>query len=209
MSPVVFMPPSQAMQYVHPGFSHSCALQTSRSLFLCRVPSRGGLCSVVWHKSDFGNQEIRQLEPWNLAQWEIVSLVPGNVLWRKCIGGLGAKINQLINRHLCEITRGPPPLTLHLHHTHIQTALLPSITPTHPLPYLKIFCADRMACSTPCSASDSGTDRAYLKYSSYRQVFKSGSNSMHLWDSSRNQYVTKPSPVLSSSRISLHSSTGV
>ena len=28
----------------------------------------------------------------------------------KCIGGLGAKINQLINRHLCEITRGPPPL---------------------------------------------------------------------------------------------------
>ena len=31
-------------------------------------------------------------------------------LWRTCIGGLGAKINQQSNRHLCEITRGPPPL---------------------------------------------------------------------------------------------------
>ena len=56
-----------------------------------------------------GNQEIRQLELWNLAKWEIVLLVPGKVLCRKCIGGLGAKINQLINWHLCEITRGPPP----------------------------------------------------------------------------------------------------
>ena len=47
---------------------------------------------------------------WNLAHWEILSQVPGKVLWRKCIGGLGAKIYQLNNRHLCEITRGPPPL---------------------------------------------------------------------------------------------------
>ena len=34
----------------------------------------------------------------------------GKVLWRKYIGGLGANINQLINRHLFEITRGPLPL---------------------------------------------------------------------------------------------------
>ena len=38
--------------------------------------------------------------------------MPGKVLRRKCLGGLGAKINQLIKRHLCEITRGPPPLIL-------------------------------------------------------------------------------------------------
>ena len=73
--------------------------------------SLGKLRSVVSHKSDFGNQDLRQLEPWNLAQWEILSLVPGKVLWRKCIGGLGAKINQLINQNLCEITGGPLPLT--------------------------------------------------------------------------------------------------
>ena len=72
---------------------------------------RGGLPSVVSHKSDFGNQEITQLELWNLEQWDILSLVPGKLLWRKCIRGLGAKINQLINRHLCEITGGPPPLS--------------------------------------------------------------------------------------------------
>ena len=41
-----------------------------------------------------GNQETRQLELWNLAQWDILLIVPGKVLWRKCIGGLGAKINR-------------------------------------------------------------------------------------------------------------------
>ena len=39
----------------------------------------------------FGNHETRQLELWNLAQWDILSIVPG-----KCIGGLGAKINQAL-----------------------------------------------------------------------------------------------------------------
>ena len=88
---------------------------SSPSLLLCKYRywlSRGGLHSVFSHKSDFGNQEIRQLELWNLAQWKILSLVPGKVLWRRSIGGLGDKINQLINQHLCEITRGPPPLAL-------------------------------------------------------------------------------------------------
>ena len=67
---------------------------------------------VVSHKSDFGNQEIRQLDPWNLARWEILLIVSGKLLRRKFIGGLGAKIIQLITRHLCEITRGLPPLHL-------------------------------------------------------------------------------------------------
>ena len=75
---------------------------------------REGLPFVVSHKSDLGNLEIRQLGLWKLAQWEILSLVPGKVLWTKCIGGLGAKINQLINRYLCEITGGPPPLYLNI-----------------------------------------------------------------------------------------------
>ena len=44
----------------------------------------------------FGNQEIRQLELWNLAQRKILSLVPGKVLWRKCRGGLGAKITRAL-----------------------------------------------------------------------------------------------------------------
>ena len=44
----------------------------------------------------FGNQETRQLELWNLAQWEILLIVPGKVLWRKCIGGLGGKINRAL-----------------------------------------------------------------------------------------------------------------
>ena len=85
-------------------------------LSLLELGVRGGLHPVVSHKSVFGNQEIRQLELWNLAQWEISSVVPGKVLWRKCIGGLGAKINQQINQHLCEITRGPPPLDKTLQH---------------------------------------------------------------------------------------------
>ena len=55
---------------------------------------RGGLHPVVSHKSIFGNLETGQPELWNLAQWEVSSVVPGKVLWRKCIGGLGAKINQ-------------------------------------------------------------------------------------------------------------------
>jgi len=42
----------------------------------------------------FSNQEIRQPEPWNFARWEILLLVPGKVLWQKCIGGLGAEINR-------------------------------------------------------------------------------------------------------------------
>ena len=44
----------------------------------------------------FGNEEIRQLELWNLAQQEILLLVPGEVLWRKCIGGLCAKITEAL-----------------------------------------------------------------------------------------------------------------
>jgi hypothetical protein len=48
------------------------------------------------HDLIFGNQEIRQAELWNFAQWDILSLVPGKVLWRKCIGGLGAKINRAL-----------------------------------------------------------------------------------------------------------------
>jgi hypothetical protein len=135
------MPPSQAMQYVHPGFSHSCALQTSRSLFLCRVPS----ITLHLHHTHIQTALLPAITPTHPLPY-------------------------------CPPSHPHCPTALH--HTH--TALLPSITPTHKLPYLKIFCADRMACSTPFSASDSGTDRAYLKYSSYRQVFKSGSNSMHL-----------------------------
>ena len=44
----------------------------------------------------FGNQEIRQLELWNLTQQDILLLVPGKVLWRNCIGGLGAKIYRTL-----------------------------------------------------------------------------------------------------------------
>ena len=54
----------------------------------------------------FGNQEIRQLGLCNSEWWEILGLVLGKVLWRKYIGGHGAKIN----RHLCEITVDFPPL---------------------------------------------------------------------------------------------------
>ena len=54
----------------------------------------------------FGNQETRQLELWNLAQWEILSIVPGKVLWRKFIGGLGAKINWALMLNHC---RSPSP----------------------------------------------------------------------------------------------------
>ena len=54
----------------------------------------------------FGNEETRQLELWNLAQWEILLIVPGNVLWRKCIGGLGAKINRAFMWNHC---RSPSP----------------------------------------------------------------------------------------------------
>ena len=54
----------------------------------------------------FGNQEIRQPEPWNFARWEILLLVPGKVLWQKCIGGLGAEIN----RHSRERATQCPPL---------------------------------------------------------------------------------------------------
>ena len=43
-----------------------------------------------------------------MAQREILLLVPGKVLLRKCIKGLGTKINQEINRNLCEVNRGPP-----------------------------------------------------------------------------------------------------
>ena len=59
--------------------------------------ARGGLHSVVSHKSFFGNQEIRQLELWNFSKWEVLLVVSGKVLWRMCIQGLGAKINQQIN----------------------------------------------------------------------------------------------------------------
>ena len=31
-----------------------------------------------------------------MAQWEILSIVPGKILWRKFIGGLGAKINRAL-----------------------------------------------------------------------------------------------------------------
>ena len=54
----------------------------------------------------FGNQELGQLELWNLAQQEILSIVPGKVLWRKCIVGLSAKIYRALmwNNH-----RSPSP----------------------------------------------------------------------------------------------------
>ena len=48
-----------------------------------------------------GNQETRQLELWNLAQWEIFLIVPGKVLWRKCIWGLGAKTNRALMWNHC------------------------------------------------------------------------------------------------------------
>ena len=47
------------------------------------------------------NQETRQLELWNLAQWDIFSIVPGKVLWRKCREGLGAKINRALMWNHC------------------------------------------------------------------------------------------------------------
>ena len=47
---------------------------------LAHAGARGGLSYVVSHKSDFGTQEIRQLEPLNLAQCEILLHVPGKVL---------------------------------------------------------------------------------------------------------------------------------
>ena len=65
--------------------------------FIEQYQPRGGLHSVVSHNSVFGNQEIRQLELWNFARWEVLSVVPRKILWRMCIGGLGAKINQQIN----------------------------------------------------------------------------------------------------------------
>ena len=110
LRPLGFWPWDLPRHNIHHGTS---------SAFSNNVPGfiRGWLCSVVSHKSYFGNQEIRQLEPWNLAQWEILSLVPGEILWRMCIGGLGAKKNQLINRHLCEITRGPPSLPTFCRHS--------------------------------------------------------------------------------------------
>ena len=57
----------------------------------------------------FGNQETRQLELWNLAQWEILLIVPGKVFWRKCIGGLGANINRALMWNHC---RSPSPSAL-------------------------------------------------------------------------------------------------
>ena len=42
----------------------------------------------------FGKQETTQGELWNLAQWEFFLIVPGKVLWRNCIRGLGAKIEK-------------------------------------------------------------------------------------------------------------------
>ena len=48
------------------------------------------------HDLIFGNQETRQLDLWKLAQWKILSIVPGKILWRKCIGGLDAKINRAL-----------------------------------------------------------------------------------------------------------------
>ena len=49
---------------------------------------------------------------WNLAQREVLTLVPGKVLLRKFIEDLDTKINQQTNQNLCEITRGPPPQIL-------------------------------------------------------------------------------------------------
>ena len=53
------------------------------------------------------HQEIRQPVPWNFERWEILLLVPGKVLWQKCIGGIGAKIDQ----DLCQTTGHSPPLS--------------------------------------------------------------------------------------------------
>ena len=54
----------------------------------------------------FGNQETRQLELRIWAQLEILSIVAGKVFWRKCIGGLGAKINGALMWNHC---RSPTP----------------------------------------------------------------------------------------------------
>ena len=64
----------------------------------------------------FGNQETRQLELWNMAQWEILSIVPGKVLWRKCIGALLPRLTG----HFCEITvcKSPSHRNLSAHGQH-------------------------------------------------------------------------------------------
>ena len=103
--------PTPHSSYLPQSITHQ--FYTTTNILATAHSLRGGLHSVVSHKSIFWNQEIRQPELWNLAQWEVLWLVPEQVLWRKCIGGLGVKINQLNNQHLCEITGGPPPL---LHH---------------------------------------------------------------------------------------------
>ena len=41
---------------------------------------------------NFVNQKIRQLELSKSAQWEILPLVPEEVLWQKWFGGLGAEV---------------------------------------------------------------------------------------------------------------------
>jgi hypothetical protein len=55
----------------------------------------------LFHISQF--LEIGQLELWNFAQWEVLSVVPGKVL-------LVSRLTSRLPWHLCEITRGPPPL---------------------------------------------------------------------------------------------------
>ena len=84
------------------GIPHSCLGCTSQVYSLSTVKLMLRKAKFWLKKVDpqwarlqnliFGNQETRQLELWNLAQWKILPLLPGKVLWRKCIGGLGAKI---------------------------------------------------------------------------------------------------------------------
>ena len=71
---------------------------------------RGELHCVVLPNLNFRNQEIRQPELWNLAQWEIVLLAPGKVLWQKDFEPSVPRHDRFDSQNLCEITEGPPPL---------------------------------------------------------------------------------------------------
>jgi hypothetical protein len=88
------------------GIPHSCLGCVSHVYSLWTVKLMLSKAKFWLKKVDFqlarlkdlivGNQEIKQLELWNLAQQKILSLVPEKVLWRKCIGGLRAKINRAL-----------------------------------------------------------------------------------------------------------------
>ena len=72
-------PPTKCtMKMIHTSIAKHC------SVVHCS-PIKGELHCVVSHNVNFVGQKIRQLELWNLAQWEICSLVPGTVLWKKLV----------------------------------------------------------------------------------------------------------------------------